>query len=81
MLCRTAHTGSTYNELRLKHNCNVIVIMIGDFAGDYKPDYVLDSSSIINTEVRDIKNFKPRFKHFCKHAERGCVLKGIGYAA
>ena len=46
MLCKTAHPGSTYNDLRLQDKCNVIVIMRGDYAGDYKPNYVLDGTSI-----------------------------------
>ena len=67
MLCRTAHPSSTYNELRQKHNCNVIVIMRGGgagFANDFTPDYALDESSLIATKVRDTKNFKPLYKHF-----------------
>ena len=46
MLCKTATHDSTYNELRHQDNCNVIVIMRGDNAGDYKPSYVLDENSI-----------------------------------
>ena len=51
MLCKTAHPGSTYNDLRLQDKCNVIVIMRGDYAGDYKPNYVLDGTSIAAPDV------------------------------
>ena len=47
MLCKTANPGSSYNDLRKQANCNVIVIMRNDYAGDYKPNYVLDGNSIV----------------------------------
>ena len=60
MLCKTANGNSTYNDLRLRDNCNVIIVMRGlgegyadnhlvkPFAGVHRPNYALNESSIIN---------------------------------
>ena len=62
MLCKTAQPRSTYNDLRNVEKCNVIVIMRGDYAGDYKPNYVLDASSVEVIRVRQTKSLKNKNK-------------------
>ena len=66
MLCKTASPGSTYNDIRLRDNCNVIIIMEGDYAVSnpdrakwdsyrnysLKPSYMLDGNSIMANSVR-----------------------------
>ena len=61
MLCRTPYPSSSYNDIRLRFNCNIIIIMEGDYAVTDPDRAKWDSGTIGNKNFDSIYNPRPTY--------------------